>query len=82
VQDLVRKLEKPRAIWPDGSARGGGRNHRGNRAYLEARDTLIDGGNSYYSTTLRAPANLLRKGIQYVDVGTAEAFGDSSGDTA
>ena len=38
---------------------------------LEAGDIVIDGGNSYYSTTSAAPAELKAKGIHYVDVGTS-----------
>jgi 6-phosphogluconate dehydrogenase len=38
---------------------------------LEADDTLIDGGNSYYIDDIRRAKELAPKGIHYVDVGTS-----------
>jgi 6-phosphogluconate dehydrogenase len=38
---------------------------------LEAGDTIIDGGNSYYVDDIRRAKELARKGIHYVDVGTS-----------
>ena len=38
---------------------------------LEAGDTLIDGGNSYYIDDIRRAKELASKGIHYVDVGTS-----------
>src|SRR5262249_26064734 len=38
---------------------------------LEAGDTLIDGGNSYYIDDIRRAKALSAKGINYVDVGTS-----------
>jgi 6-phosphogluconate dehydrogenase len=38
---------------------------------LEAGDTLIDGGNSYYVDDIRRAKELATKGIHYVDVGTS-----------
>ncbi|MFO1413117.1 MAG: NAD(P)-binding domain-containing protein [Burkholderiales bacterium] len=46
---------------------------------LEAGDTIIDGGNSYYVDDIRRSKALAPKSIDYVDVGTgAAAFGASS----
>ena len=39
--------------------------------FLEAGDTLIDGGNSYYIDDIRRAKELAPKGIHYVDVGTS-----------
>jgi 6-phosphogluconate dehydrogenase len=39
--------------------------------FLEAGDTLIDGGNSYYVDDIRRAKELALKGIHYVDVGTS-----------
>jgi 6-phosphogluconate dehydrogenase len=39
--------------------------------FLEAGDTLIDGGNSYYVDDIRRGKELTAKGIHYVDVGTS-----------
>ena len=36
---------------------------------LEAGDTIIDGGNSYYIDDIRRAKELKAKGIHYVDVG-------------
>ena len=38
---------------------------------LEAGDTIIDGGNSYYIDDIRRAKELSAKGIHYVDVGTS-----------
>jgi 6-phosphogluconate dehydrogenase len=38
---------------------------------LDADDTVIDGGNSYYRDDIRRAAMLAEKGIHYVDVGTS-----------
>ena len=39
--------------------------------FLEAGDTVIDGGNSYYIDDIRRAKALGAKGIHYVDVGTS-----------
>ena len=39
--------------------------------YLDAGDTLIDGGNSYYVDDLRRSKALAARGVHYVDVGTS-----------
>ena len=38
---------------------------------LDAGDTIIDGGNSYYRDDIARAAELRQKGIHYVDVGTS-----------
>jgi len=38
---------------------------------LEADDTIIDGGNSYYRDDLRRAAALMEHGMHYVDMGTS-----------
>jgi 6-phosphogluconate dehydrogenase len=38
---------------------------------LEAGDTIIDGGNSYYVDDIRRAHELLSQGVNYVDVGTS-----------
>ena len=39
--------------------------------FLEAGDTIIDGGNSYFKDDVRRAQSLKQKGIHYVDVGTS-----------
>jgi 6-phosphogluconate dehydrogenase len=39
--------------------------------HLDAGDTLIDGGNSYYIDDIRRATELAAKGFHYVDVGTS-----------
>jgi len=71
LADLVKKLDKPRAIWmmipgafvepliADLLPR------------LEPGDILIDGGNSYYVDDIRIAKELAAKKIHYIDCGTS-----------
>jgi len=72
LADFVTKLDKPRAVWimvPAGEATEKTVNSLG--AELEAGDTIIDGGNSYFKDDVRRAKALTEKGINYVDVGTS-----------
>src|SRR5258708_6967350 len=71
LADLVRKLEKPRAIWLMVPAAVVDGIIADILPVLEAGDTLIDGGNSYYVDDIRRAKELARNGIHYVDVGTS-----------
>jgi 6-phosphogluconate dehydrogenase len=71
IEDFVRKLEKPRAIWLMVPAAAVDPAIATLSPLLEAGDVLIDGGNSYYVDDIRRAAELAPRGVHYVDVGTS-----------
>jgi 6-phosphogluconate dehydrogenase len=72
LKELVSKLKPPRAVWvmvPAGAptestvqALGG---------LLDAGDTVLDGGNSFFKDDVRRAQMMAQRGIDYVDVGTS-----------
>jgi 6-phosphogluconate dehydrogenase len=71
MQDLVKKLDTPRAVWLMIPAAVVDSTIAELLPYLDPGDILIDGGNSYYVDDIRRAAELAPKQIHYVDVGTS-----------
>src|SRR5207253_9415962 len=71
LQDLVKKLAKPRVVWMMVPAAVVDKTISDLLPHLDAGDILIDGGNSYYVDDIRRAKELAPKQIHYVDVGTS-----------
>src|SRR5438093_6343491 len=71
LADLVKKLEKPRAVWLMVPAAAVDKSIAQLAPALESGDTIIDGGNSYYVDDIRRAKELAAKQLHYVDVGTS-----------
>jgi 6-phosphogluconate dehydrogenase len=72
IEELVGKLEKPRAVWimvPAGDATEAQIAEL--LEHLEPGDTIIDGGNTNFHDDVRRHAMLKEHGIHYVDAGTS-----------
>jgi 6-phosphogluconate dehydrogenase len=71
LQDLLKKLHRPRAVWMMVPAAAVDGTIADLLPHLDQDDVLVDGGNSYYVDDIRRARALAPKGIHYVDVGTS-----------
>jgi 6-phosphogluconate dehydrogenase len=72
LEELISKLTPPRAAWVMVPAGGPTEQTVQKLAQLmQAGDTIIDGGNSYFKDDVRRSKQSKEKGIHYVDVGTS-----------
>ena len=72
LKDLAEKLDAPRAVWvmlPAGQPTEETVLALGD--VLQAGDTVIDGGNTFYKDDIRRAKALKEKGLTYLDVGTS-----------
>jgi 6-phosphogluconate dehydrogenase len=72
LADLVQKLTPPRFVWvmvPAGAVTEG--MLEALSSLLSPGDTIIDGGNSHYTDTVRRAGTLKAKGLRFLDVGTS-----------
>ncbi|HUX68723.1 MAG TPA: decarboxylating 6-phosphogluconate dehydrogenase [Terriglobales bacterium] len=71
LAEFAQKLPAPRAVWLMVPAAVVDGTLEKLLPFLEAGDTVIDGGNSYYHDDLRRAGELKPRGIHYMDVGTS-----------
>ena len=71
LEDLVAKLNGPRAVWLMVPAALVDQELEELGSLLQAGDIVIDGGNSFYRHDIRRAAALKPQGIRYIDVGTS-----------
>jgi 6-phosphogluconate dehydrogenase len=71
LADLVKKLDRPRAVWLMVPTAVVDQAIADLSPHLEEGDILIDGGNSYYVDDIRRARELAPRRIDYVDVGTS-----------
>jgi 6-phosphogluconate dehydrogenase len=72
IEDLVKKLDAPRAIWvmvPSGKATDDTIDKL--KALMSKDDILIDGGNSNYKDSQLRAMKVKEAGIHFIDVGTS-----------
>jgi 6-phosphogluconate dehydrogenase len=72
LKDLVGQLAPPRTIWlmlPAGPVTEDHVSELGD--LLSSGDTIIDGGNTFWQDDIRRAAELRKKSIHYIDVGTS-----------
>lgn len=78
IKDLVDALPSPRVFWimvpagkPVEEMIFGPQGNDGLLSYLEKGDIIIDAGNSNYKDTQRIAKEVIKTGVQFMDVGTS-----------
>ena len=71
LEEFVSKLSVPRTAWLMLPAAITGKIASQVAALLQAGDIVVDGGNSFYQDAVDQAAELAKKGIDFVDVGTS-----------
>ena len=71
LKDFASKLTAPRNAWIMVPAAITDKVVDELASHLEAGDTIIDGGNSYFRDDRRRSAHLKQSGVHYLDVGTS-----------
>ncbi|MGB8197764.1 MAG: decarboxylating 6-phosphogluconate dehydrogenase [Acidimicrobiales bacterium] len=71
LEDLVSKLDAPRAVWLMLPAAITQDTLNELVQYLDAEDVVIDGGNSYYRDDMARATQLHERSLHYVDCGTS-----------
>lgn len=71
LQQLVQKLEPPRALWLMLPVAVTDRVLEELKPLLQPGDTIIDGGNSFYHDDIRRASELQASQLHYVDVGVS-----------
>ncbi|HEY5010800.1 MAG TPA: decarboxylating 6-phosphogluconate dehydrogenase [Acidimicrobiales bacterium] len=71
LEDLVSKLDAPRAVWLMLPAAITGDTLNELVQYLDNDDVVIDGGNSYYRDDMARATQLTERSLHYVDCGTS-----------
>jgi 6-phosphogluconate dehydrogenase len=72
LDELLRKIDKPRAVWvmlPAGAVTETTINELAER--MAPGDVIIDGGNTFWKDDVRRAKTLSARGVHYLDVGTS-----------
>ena len=71
LAEIATLMPTPRTVWVMVPASVTNQTIEAVAAVLEAGDTIIDGGNSYYKNDVENARQLATRGINFVDVGTS-----------